>query len=135
MVSNEQKELALGFREIRPLIATQGHLVASCNDFIDSVNLCMNQSIVKRTRETWAELLGMSQGTLSLILNKGGSEKRRRNFPPELINVVQRLSGNTAINQWLDMELKGELNSQQSSESRKEKLLAELAEIEKQQAG
>lgn len=104
------------------------YLVAQCRTYKEAVELCMALSIVKRSRSNWADLLGMTSGTLSMILN--GSGERKRNLDPALFTKIQKLAGNRAINQWFDMDLKGSLNHQNEKTKRINDLKAELAALE-----
>jgi len=128
-----QYEIKTGPYEVKELVDLPAYLVAQCQDYIDAVNLCMNQSRVKRTRRAWAYELGMSEGALNIILNKGGSSGRRRTLSPELFQTIQRLAGNKGIAQYFSMEIDGLLNHQ-STITRKQQLLAELKELEKLEA-
>ena len=125
---NQQQEIFLGLREIKEMRDVPEHLVALCRDYIDAVNLCMNESRTKRTRRTWSEHLEMHEASLSLILNKGGSEGRKRNLDPNLFDVIQRLAGNRAISQFFDLQSRGLLNHQ-SATTRIKQLEEELAQL------
>lgn len=126
------KQLCLPIRafavaEIRDLPEAQ---IQMCGDYIDAVNLCMNQGVVRYTRRRWAEILGMSEGSLNIILNKGGTSKRKRHLDPNLFEAVESHSGNRAISQFFDLQSRGKL-FRQNKTTRKQELLAELAALEK----
>lgn len=125
---NQQQEMLLGPYEVKEMRDIPEHLVALCRDYIDAVNLCMNESRTKRTRRTWAEHMGMHEASLSLILNKGGSEGRKRNLDPNLFDAIQRLSGNRAISQFFYLQSRGLLNHQ-STTMRIRQLEEELAQL------
>lgn len=127
-----QNEMQYGPHEVKQMHDLPSHLVAMCRDYIDAVNLCMNQSTVKRSRRVWSEILGMKPGTLSLILNRGGESGRRRTFDPDLFESAQRLAGNRGIAQFFDMQIHGQLNHQ-TTQTEKQALLARIAEIEEQE--
>lgn len=107
------------------------NLVAICRDYIDAVNLCMNLSVIRRSRRQWATLLGMKEGSLSLILNKGGTSDRRRTLDPTLFEDIQENAGNRAISQFFDMQSRGLLNSQ-SKQNRIDQLEEELKQLKGQ---
>ncbi len=107
------------------------NLVAICRDYIDAVNLCMNLSVIRRSRRQWATLLGMKEGSLSLILNKGGTSDRRRTLDPNLFEDIQENAGNRAISQFFDMQSRGLLNSQ-SKQNRIDQLEEELKQLKGQ---
>lgn len=132
-----QRTIPLGPHRIADIRDIPAHLVAQCRDYIDAVNLCMNESTVKRTRRAWASLLDevdgkMKEGTLNLILNRGGKSERKRTLDPNYFDVIQRLAGNRAISQFFDMQSKGLLNHQ-SADSRIKQLEAELAQLKHQE--
>lgn len=104
------------------------YLVAQCRTWKESVEVCMALSSVKRNRKTWAELLGVTSGTLSMILNESGERKRK--LDPQEINLIQKAAGNRAISQWMDMELRGQLNHQNAKAKRINELKAELTALE-----
>ena len=104
--------------------------VARCSTFEEAVHLCIRRSIVWRTQDTWAELLGVSKSYFNQVIN-GGSPDKPRHMGHPLRSKLQRLAGNTAITQWEDLELKGQLICQINANSREAQLRAELAEIER----
>jgi hypothetical protein len=112
----------------KPITDAPPEYIAMCNDVVDAVNLCMNLSTVRYTRGAWALYLGMAEGSLSLILNKGGSSKRKRFINPDLFGQIQERAGNRAISQYFDMESRGLLN-RQSKKTRIQELEAELARL------
>lgn len=123
-----QQEISFGPYQVSQIRDVSDDLVAMCRDYIDAVNLCMNQSTVRRTRRKWAELLEMSEGNLNLILNRGGSSGRKRYMDPNLFEDVQLLAGNRAISQFFDIQIRGGLQHQ-NMKSRIEELEAELEQL------
>lgn len=123
-----QRTIPLGVHRVSDIRDLPPHLVALCRDYIDAVNLCMNESNVKRTRRTWAELLDMKEGSLNIIINRGGSSGRKRNMDPALFDTIQRLAGNRAICQFFDMQSRGLLNHQ-SANARIKQLESELEQL------
>ena len=108
-------------------------MIATCETYRDAIKLCMDESLTKRTRSTWASLLGMKEGSLSNILNfnsETSDPTRKRTFDPELFDVLQRMSGNAAIDQFFTMQRQGKLNSQRSVNNRIQELKNELQELE-----
>lgn len=103
------------------------YLVAQCRTWKQAVELCMALSSVKRSRSAWAELLGVTPGTLSMILNKSG--ERRRKLDADELNLIQKAARNRAISQWMDMDLAGELNHQNAKLKRINELEAELESL------
>lgn len=98
--------------EIREI---DSRLVGQCKTYKQAVALCMSQAKTPYTRERWAYMLDMSKGTLNTILDgERREDKRKRNLDPSLFSEIQRIAGNQAINQWFQMELRGELDHQRS---------------------
>lgn len=128
-----QRTIPLGVHRVADIRDVPAHLVALCRDYVDAVNLCMNESNVKRTRRTWAGLLGMNEGSLNIILNRGGTSERKRNLDANLFDAIQRLAGNRAISQFFDLQSRGLLNHQ-STDARIKQLEAELAQLKGVQA-
>ena len=106
----------------------QSYLVAQCETWKDATRLCMALSHVKRSSKAWAAILGITPGTLSMILNESGERKRK--LDPDEINTIQRAAGNRAISQWMDLELRGLLNHQNDRQEKINELRAELALLE-----
>ena len=104
--------------------------VAQCKTVEQAAALCMDLSVVKRTRKSWAELLGATGGTLSAIINKTG--QRIQHMPSDWYLIIQHEAGNRAIAQWFDMESRGQLNHQ-STANQKRLLLDQLAQLEQQE--
>lgn len=90
------------------------YLVRQCRNYRDAVNLCIEEG--GYTRDQIASHLGMHRSSLASILNRGGSEKRRRYLDPDLFAEIQDLCGNTAISQYFEAESSGKLNRQQKGE-------------------
>lgn len=126
-----QQTISFGPYPVAQLRDVSDDFVATCRDYIDAVNLCMNMSIIKRTRRKWAELLEMSEGNLNLILNRGGSSGRRRYLDPDLFEQIQLLAGNRAIAQFFDMQIRGGLYHQ-NTQHRIDELEAELERLRKE---
>jgi hypothetical protein len=123
------------FREIKEPIDLPVGRVAKQGTFQQAIKLCMDESIVRgRTNNDWADLLGCSKGYVNQVYN-GGSAKSGNPmcFNLDQIHQLQVEAGNWAIYQWLDLRKKGQLESQ-STEARKAQLLAELAQLEAQDA-
>lgn len=112
--------------------AAPEHLVSLCDTKADAYRLTMNLSRVKRSDATWAELLGLSRGYLSQILNPRTNSPKY--MPPKAEVELVRLAGNTAFCQWVIMSAKGQLNSQKTDAQREAELLQELAAIKARQA-
>lgn len=103
-------------------------LIALCETKADAYRLTMNQSRVRRSDSNWADLLGLTKGHLSQILNPRAECPKY--MPPHCEVELMRLSGNRAICQWLELAAKGQLRSQSSS--REQELLDELARLKQQ---
>lgn len=99
----------------RALVSLPDDLVSRCNHQHEAVSLCMRNARIKRTIENWADMLGTSKGTLSLLLN-GGSRDRKRYFPPEMIEQIQREAGNRAVSQWWRLLGEGMLYRQRGAD-------------------
>lgn len=104
--------------------------VARCSCIEEAYRMCLNKSIVYRTHQTWAELLGISRGAFTAILNADRSD-RPRYMPHPIKSQLTRLAGNRAIYQWEEMELKGELYSQKTAQQEMAELEARLAELKR----
>lgn len=104
--------------------------VANQSTFEEAVYLCMRRSIVFRTQDTWAELLGVSKSYFNQVIH-GGTEKQPRHMGWKLESKLQRLAGNKAITQWRDLELSGQLRCQLHADQREAELKAELDEIQR----
>lgn len=104
--------------------------VAKCSNKVQAYRMCINNSIVFRTHQTWSELLGVSRSYFTQMMNADTSDKPRY-MPPEVEQKLMKLAGNKAPIQWQDLELEGRLHCQITKDQRKEQLLAELAELEK----
>lgn len=85
-------------------------LVAQCDNYRRAVSLCIESSHL--TRDQVASRLGMTAASLATILNRGGSEKRKRYLDPDLFGEIQDMCGNTAISQYFAMESECKLNRQ-----------------------
>jgi len=106
-------------------------LVAKCRNWQQAVALCMNSSRVRRTQRNWADLLGVSAGTLNTILNSDKAE-RERHLPLDWIPEIENMAGNRAIEQYLEMRRLGMLDCQRSVEDEKSALRTRLAQLEAQ---
>lgn len=102
-------------------------LVALCETKADAYRLCMNFSRTKRSDASWAELLGISKSHLSQILNPRADSPKYMPWWAEIELI--RLSGNRAVQQFLDLASQGRLQSQKSESQREQELLRELAEL------
>lgn len=105
--------------------------VARCSTIHEAFHLCKTNSIVWRSEDTWAELLGVSKGYFNQVLN-GGSPNKPRHMGWDIRSGLQKLAGNRAIVQWEDLELKGQLFCQLNTKTREQELLEELAELRQQ---
>ena len=103
-------------------------LIAQCQNYRDAVRICIQ--LGPYSQDQMAELLGMSKGNLNLIINRGGSEKRARYLDPDLFEGIENLCGNRAITQYFEMQSRGQLNRQNTSE-RIAALKQELALLER----
>lgn len=107
--------------------------VAKCSNKVQAYRMCVNNSVVVRTHQTWSELLGISRSYFTQMLNADTSDKPRY-MPPEIEQKLMKLAGNSAPIQWQQLELEGRLHCQVTKEQREQELLAELAELRAQQA-
>ena len=124
-----QMELSIYGNVKSEIIDAPWHSVALCRSKADAYRLTMTLSRVKRSDSTWAELLGISKGYLSQILNSTSNSPKY--MPPNAEVELMRLSGNKAFNQWVEMAAKGELLSQKTVEQETAELEARLAELRK----
>ena len=70
----------------------------AATDFRSALALCIRLSRVRRTQNDLALLAGINASQFSKIMN--GSF----HLPTDLIPVIERLCGNTAITQWLALQ-------------------------------
>lgn len=89
-------------------------LVAMCQNYRDAVRLCIQLS--PYSQDQIACRLGMAKGSFNLILNRGGTEKRKRYLDPDLFEAIEDICGNRAITQYFEMQSRGQLNRQNKSE-------------------
>lgn len=108
--------------------------VKSCEHSCDALHLCIANSVVPRSYDTWANLLGMSKGQFCAILNSKSSD-RKRNLEIDLIAGLETLAGNTAITQYLKLRREGKLFCQQTQDRKIAELEAQIAELRAQKAG
>jgi len=102
-------------------------LVAQCQHYRHAVALCIE--LGRFTRAQIASRLGIDEGTFSHIVQRGGSEKRKRYLDPDLFGAIEHLCGNRAISQYFDMQSRGLLDRQNKNQ-RIAALRRELAELE-----
>lgn len=102
--------------------------VAMCDTEQAAARLCVNQARVYRSQENLADLMEMSVGAFNTILNSDRTN-RVRYFGRKREKILQRLCGNSAIDQWAELFEKGMLNCQKSKADREAELLRALAEI------
>lgn len=124
-----QRELALLGDVTQKLRELDSRLVAQCDTEQRAFHLCIHESTVYRSQEAIARHLGMNKANLNCALNAD------LNTRPKYLSRVrqielQRLCGNTAIDQWAGLYLKGLLNCQRDKADRKAALLEELALLE-----
>lgn len=124
-----QMELGIYGNVKSEIVEAPWHLVALCKTKADAYRLAMNLSKVKRSDSTWAELLGITKGYLSQILNSTSNSPKY--MPPDVEVELMRLSGNKAFNQWIELAARGELTSQKTKEQELAELEARLAELRK----
>lgn len=125
----KQMELGIYGNVKSEIVEASWSLVALCKSKADAYRLTMNLSKVKRSDSTWAELLGISKGYLSQILN--ASSNSPKYMPPDVEVELMRLSGNKAFNQWVELAAKGELTSQKTKEQELAELQARIEELKR----
>ena len=112
--------------------------VAGCSHWAQALRLCLRQARVKRSQRNWADLLGMSVGTLNTLLNSDHHAKtgsRVRHLDMDMIADIEDLAGNNAISQYLVMRKARQLYCQRkevSPEQELAELKAKVAMLEKQ---
>jgi len=89
-------------------------LVSQCQNYRDAVRVCIQLSPF--SQDQIAGRLGMAKGSFNLILNRGGSEKRKRYLDPDLFEAIETICGNRAITQYFEMQSRGLLNRQNKTE-------------------
>ncbi len=100
----------------------------------EAMRISMRMSRVKRSLESWAELLGYAHPRFSRILNcdldSPGKDKAFLN--PKKYTLFYQITGNYGLRQWFDLESRGLLNHQRMCprEERKQQLLRELELLE-----
>jgi len=98
--------LHFGMHEIKGTIVKDlpDELVAACPTLRSAIRLAMSQSIIKRDDATWANLLGVTPGNFSNLINGDvNRSKRPRNIPDNWFTDIPLLAGNNAIAQWQAM--------------------------------
>lgn len=112
--------------------------IAGCSHWAQAFRLCLRRSRVKRDQRSWADLLGMSVGTLNTLLNadhhsQRGSRVRHLNM--DLVESIEDLAGNNAISQYQAMRKQRQLYCQRAQvtpEQEMAELRARLAQLEAQ---
>lgn len=104
--------------------------VAKCSNKVQAYRMCVNQSIVARTHQTWSELLDISRSYFTQMLNADTSDKPRF-MPPEVEIKLMQLAGNRAPIQWQNLALEGRLHCQMSKDQKRAELLAELEALDR----
>jgi plasmid maintenance system antidote protein VapI len=94
----------------------------AATDFRSALALCIRLSRVRRTQNDLAMLAGINASQFSKIM--GGSF----HLPTDLIPVIERLCGNTAITQWLASQHGAQLKVE-TLEEKVVRLEAELARV------
>ena len=114
--------------------------IAGCSHWSQALRLCLQQSRVKRDQRSWADLLGMSVGTLNTLMNADHHAKRGarvRHLDMDLVAEIEALAGNNAISQYQVMRKARQLYCQRgqvSPEQEMAELRARLAQLEAQSA-
>lgn len=115
--------------------------VAGCQHWAQALRLCLSKSKVKRVDRQWARLLGMAPSTFNTLKNadhhEAAGSDRVRHLNPDLIAVIQSLTQNRAIGQYLEMRERGELFCQRKQVSPEEELAnlkAHIANLERELA-
>lgn len=127
----QQKELGIIGCISTEVVDLPSDLVARCDSEQAAMRLCIRKSRVPYTQDKVADILGLTKGGLNTILNSDYNE-RTRNMDAKRRNQLQRICGNRAINQWLDLELRGLLDCQRGLEQVEAELEAKLAEVRRQ---
>ena len=125
----KQMELSIYGNVKTEIVDAPWHLVSICSTKADAYRLTMNLSKVKRSDATWAELLGITKGYLSQILNSTSDSPKY--MPPQVEVELMRLSGNKAFSQWVELAARGELSSQKTKEQEMAELEARLQELKR----
>lgn len=127
---NKQMELPVLGDCSYPIKDLREQDIAKCSNKVQAYRMCVNNSIVARTHQTWAELLGVSRSYFTQFLNADTSDKPRY-MPPDVEIKLMQLAGNRAPIQWQVMALEGRLHCQMSKEQKRAELLAELEALER----
>lgn len=110
------------------VIPVDSRLVAMCDTEQAAFRLCINQARVRRTQESIADLMGMTKGALNTVLNSDYSTRARHMSRVQQINL-QRICGNTAIDQWADLYSQGLLDCQRDVDDALARAEAEVARL------
>lgn len=106
-----QREMRLlAAMEAQPKQRADEALIRQCRTYRDAVRLCI--TLGRLTENQIADRLGITRGAFSQILNRGGTEKRKRYLDPDMFGDIEIMCGNTAISQYFAMQAAGELNRQ-----------------------
>lgn len=123
-----QREMpVMGVLAVKPKQEAPVRLVAQCSNYREAVALCIEFG--RFTQSQVASRLGIAEGTFSMILRRGGSEKRRRYLDPDLFEAIEDICGNRAVTQYFDLQSRGQLN-RQNKDDRIAALRRELALLE-----
>ena len=97
--------------------------IARLEHFTEALSLCIQISRVKRTDSNLAVSAGIHPAQFCRI------RKGKAHLPPEKIHVIERLCGNTAMNQWLALQHGAQLKFETPEEkiARLEKQIKEMA--------
>lgn len=129
-MSNElQQDLALLGELTNELRELDARLVSMCDTEQSAFRLCINQSKVYRTHAQLAELLGMSEGALTTVLNSDRGKRKRKLSRTEQ-EELQRVCQNTAIDQWATLYRTGMLNCQRTHAQQLAEAKALVARLE-----
>lgn len=114
-INNEVREMP--YEEIAQLSTEQA-----------AFRYCIRYARVHRTQANIADLLGVSTGDLNCMLNADQNNRPKYMSRTRQIEL-QRICGNTAIDQWADLYTKGLLVCQKSVDQRLAELEAERAQL------
>lgn len=89
---------------------------------------CVQHARIHRTQEDIAELLGVGKGELNCMLN--ADQNKRPKWMSRTRQVgLQKICGNTAIDQWAELYEKKMLVCQKSASDRQKEIEAERADL------
>ena len=124
-----QQELAMLGEVTQQLRAVDDRLVAMCDTEQRAFHLCVERANPRRSQAQIAEMMGMNKADLNCCLNADINDRPKYLSRTRQI-ALQRICGNTAIDQWADLYSRGMLVCQRTRGDEIAELRQRLAVLE-----